>query len=288
MKMETTLLNALSIDVEDYFHVSAFEHVISMREWPTFESRVQRNVEHILHMLDESEVRATFFVLGWVAERFPALVRRIGQCGHEIACHGYAHQLVYRQDPQMFRNDVRQCLHHLEDIVGTKIDGYRAPSYSIVEQSRWALDILVEEGFRYDSSIFPIHHDRYGIPGAERWPHIIDCQGTSLIEFPLSTVRWGRWTLPVSGGGYFRLLPYWYTHWGLTRLNAEGCPAIFYLHPWEFDPQQPRIRAGWRSQWRHYTNLRKTEDRFRTLLREFRFAPVQEVLQTFFASREAI
>ncbi len=281
------MLNALSIDVEDYFHVAAFEDVVDVRDWPRFASRVEGNIEKILGILDEYGVKATFFVLGWVAERFPALITRIRQCGHEIACHGYAHQLVYRQSPQTFRADVRRCLAILEDTLGEKIHGYRAPSYSIVQASLWALDILMEEGFAYDSSIFPIRHDRYGIPGAKRFPHRIERNGNTLLEFPLSTLRYGTLNLPISGGGYFRLLPYRYTRWGMRQLNAAGYPVIFYLHPWEFDPQQPRIRGRWVSRFRHYTNLHSTEGRFRALLEEFHFVPVRDALQAFLVNEAA-
>jgi polysaccharide deacetylase family protein (PEP-CTERM system associated) len=273
------VVNAMSVDVEDYFQVSAFEHVVDRSEWPTRESRVCRNTERLLDIFDEHGVTATFFVLGWVAEHFPALVRAIAARGHEIASHGYAHRLVYSQTPDAFRSDVGRAKKLLEDACGQAVAGYRAPSFSITRQSLWALDVLIEEGYRYDASIFPVRHDRYGIPDAPRQPYLVTRASGTLTEVPGSTVRVGSTNLPVAGGGYFRLLPYWWTRWGIARLNNdEGQPAVFYLHPWEIDPDQPRIRAGMVSRFRHYRNLHKTEARLRQLLRDFRFSSLQRVL----------
>jgi polysaccharide deacetylase family protein (PEP-CTERM system associated) len=224
-------------------------------------------------------VSATFFVLGWVAERFPSLVSSIARQGHEIASHGYAHRLIYEQTPQVFRDDVRRAKDLLETAAGAKVDGFRAPSYSVTARTLWALDVLIEEGYRYDASIFPIRHDRYGIPASPRHPYVLTRAGGSLVEAPASTVRYGGLNLPVAGGGYFRILPYAWTRWGIRRINThEGRPAIFYLHPWEIDPSQPRIRAGFVSRFRHYRNLEKTEPRLRRLLREFRFSTVGRLL----------
>jgi polysaccharide deacetylase family protein (PEP-CTERM system associated) len=272
------IANAMTVDVEDYFQVSAFDRVVSRAGWDGFESRVVRNTSRVLELLDERGVRATFFVLGWVAERFPALVREIAAAGHEIASHGYHHQLLYTLTPQQFREDARAAKAVLEDAIGAPVVGFRAPSYSIVESSLWALDVLVEEGYSYDASIFPIHHDRYGIPDAERHAHVVRRQSGSLVEIPASTVRIGSMNLPIGGGGYFRLLPYAWTRWGIRRVNdGERKSVVFYFHPWEIDPEQPRFEVGAASRLRHYTGLRSAPDRLRRLLREFRFEPIVNV-----------
>jgi polysaccharide deacetylase family protein (PEP-CTERM system associated) len=268
----SAIVNAMTIDVEDYFHVSVFDGIVPRHQWERLESRVCRNTERLLAIFDECGVRSTFFVLGWVAERFPALVARIAAGGHEIASHGYAHRLIYDQTPAAFRDDVRRAKALLEDASGRIVLGYRAPSYSVTPRSLWALDILLEEGYRYDSSIFPIRHDRYGIPLSARAPYPIERKSGTLIEVPASTTRVGPMNLPVAGGGYFRILPYWWTRWGIARVNAsESQSTIFYLHPWEIDPEQPRLKAGLLSRFRHYRNLDQTEARLRALLADFRW-----------------
>ena len=270
----------MTIDVEDYFHVSAFDGVVPRSQWPQFESRVCRNTGRVLAILDDAGVTGTFFVLGWVAERHPSLVRRIAAAGHEIASHGYAHRLVYDQSPKAFREDVVRAKHLLEDIAGVPVDGFRAPSYSITPRSLWAFDVLIDAGYRYDSSVFPIHHDRYGIPVSSRQTYRIDRPGGSLIEVPASASRWCGMNLPVGGGGYFRLLPYAWTHWGLKRINTvEKRGAVFYLHPWELDDAQPRLPAGVLTGVRHYYNLDKTELRLRRLLEDFTFGPMHQMLR---------
>jgi polysaccharide deacetylase family protein (PEP-CTERM system associated) len=274
----TSILNAMSVDVEDYFQVSAFDGVVPRTTWDQRDSRVVVNTNRLLELFGHSGVTATFFVLGWVAERFPALVREIADRGHEIASHGYNHQLAYELTPEQFREDVRTAKERLEDTVGRPVLGYRAPSYSIVRSSLWALDILVEEGYAYDTSIFPIHHDRYGIPGAERHVHVLQRAAGTLVEMPASTVRVAGVNLPVGGGGYFRLLPYQWTRWGIGRVNAEGRPAVFYLHPWELDPGQPRFDVSFTTRVRHYTGLGSTERRLKRLIQEFRFDSVASVL----------
>jgi polysaccharide deacetylase family protein (PEP-CTERM system associated) len=272
-------LNAMTIDVEDYFQVSAFEQTVPRSSWESFESRVCANTERLLGILDEFQVHATFFVLGWVAERFPALVRAIDKGGHELASHGYAHGLVYAASADDFRSDIRRARTAIESAAGVRVTGYRAPSYSITRKSLWALDVLIEEGYSYDASIYPIHHDRYGIPGWRRHPHRIDGAAGSIWELPGSTVTCAGLNLPIGGGGYFRLLPYGWTASGIRRLNrVEGQPAIFYLHPWEFDPDQPRMPSGPLTSFRHYRNLDKTEDRLRRLLSEFRFGRIRDLL----------
>jgi polysaccharide deacetylase family protein (PEP-CTERM system associated) len=269
------IVNAMTIDVEDYFHVSAFAGVLDRASWPKLESRVERNTERLLDLFDQHQVRITFFVLGWVAERYPALIKSLHRRGHEVACHGLTHELVYKQTPEVFRSETQRSKSLLEDLTGAPVRGYRAASYSITNASLWALDILVELGFEYDSSIFPIYHDLYGMPNAPRRPHRV-AQG-KLLEIPLTTVQIAGQRLPCAGGGYFRLLPYSLFRWGLRRVNTEGLPAVFYMHPWEIDPDQPRIEAPLRSRFRHYTNLHRTEGRLTKLLKEFRWGRMDEV-----------
>jgi len=238
------------------------------------------NTDRLLALLDEAGVPATFFVLGWVAERFPELVRRIHRAGHELASHSYDHGLVYDKTPDTFRADLRRAKAAIATASGVEVTGYRAPSYSVVDRSLWALDVLIDEGYTYDSSIYPIRHDRYGIPSWTRHVHRLERPGGSLWELPGSTVRHFGTNLPMGGGGYFRLLPYAWTSRGIRHLNEqEGHPAIFYLHPWEVDPQQPRLNAGALSRFRHYRNLDQTEPRLRRLLAEFRFGTISQVLE---------
>jgi polysaccharide deacetylase family protein (PEP-CTERM system associated) len=271
--------NALSVDVEDYFQVAAFSGVIDRATWEARPSRVVANTSRLLELFAESDVSATFFVLGWVAERHPSIVRDILRCGHEIACHGYSHQSIFGQTPDVFRAETAKARQILEDQAQTRIRGYRAASWSITRRSLWALEILHEEGFEYDSSIFPVRHDLYGIADASREPHRIELRnGGSLIEFPPSTVRVGPVNLPVAGGGYFRMLPLAVTRWAIRRVNREGIPFLFYLHPWEIDPGQPRVRAGLKSRLRHYTNLGTCEKKLTTLLGEFPMGPIRDSL----------
>ena len=340
------MINILSVDLEDYYQVSAFDSVVKRQDWDKYESRIERNTHRLLDILNGSmrhsqsairnPVRATFFCLGWIAERYPGLIKRIKKEKHEIACHGYAHKLVYKQKKEEFREDIRKAKAILEDITGDEAIGYRAPSYSITGQSLWAFEILREEGFRYDSSIFPIHHDRYGIADAPRFPFIISMNGnntfefiilnmdteatknyspvplinqgnslshfsvnstnsinatkpsaiaglapSSLLEFPLSTVRLLGQNIPISGGGYFRLFPYSIIRKGLKHLNQRGkMPFVFYLHPWELDPDQPRMNGiSRRSRFRHYLNLEKTETRIKNLLGDFNFFSFKEAIE---------
>jgi polysaccharide deacetylase family protein (PEP-CTERM system associated) len=235
----------------------------------------------ILELLARHRTRATFFVLGWVAERHPDLVREIRAGGHELACHGYAHRLVYDMDRETLRADLRRARRAIEDASGAAVTGYRAPTFSIVRGSLWALEIVAEEGFEYDSSIFPIHHDRYGIPDAPRFPHRVGLPGgAALIEFPISTLEIGGQRVPFSGGGYFRLAPYTFIRAALRRVNRrEAMPAMIYLHPWELDPEQPRLPIRGLSRLRHYANLRRTAVKLEQLLQDFALAPAREVLR---------
>lgn len=273
--------NAFTVDVEDYFQVTAFADTVEMSSWARRESRVVRNTRALLELLAERGIRGTFFVLGWVAKRDPALINEIARQGHEIASHGMNHQLVYNQSPAEFREETRSAKRLLEDISQSPVIGYRAATYSITRRSLWALDVLAEEGFLYDSSIFPMHHDRYGIPDAKPVPHLMETsKGHKLVEFPISVLRYKGMTLPVAGGGYFRIFPYSVTRWGLKKLNASGQEFVFYIHPWEVDPAQPRIAdAGLLSRFRHYYNLGLCHSRLQSLLGDFAFAPLQTILQ---------
>jgi polysaccharide deacetylase family protein (PEP-CTERM system associated) len=289
MDINRPIVNALTIDVEDYYHVTAFEGEISRHQWDRFPSRVVPNTQRLLDLLDRHQIRATFFVLGWIAHRFPALIRAIADAGHEIGCHGYWHRLIYHMTPEEFRHDLRQARDVLEEIVGDRVVAHRAPSWSITKRSLWALDILAEEGFRYDSSIFPIYHDRYGIPKANPFPHRVNGVAERLWEFPASVVRYWKMNVPVSGGGYFRVYPVsWTAHWlGLINQRYEQ-PFLFYIHPWELDPGQPRLAAGGWGRWRHYYNLAATGRKFDWLLGQFRFGCLSQVLETYFSSEAAV
>lgn len=275
-----SIVNAFTIDVEDYFQVSALASAIPRDSWASRESRVGGSIAKLLSMLDERGIKGTFFVLGCVADRTPAVVREIAGAGHEVACHGYSHELIYNQTPEIFREETIRAKKLLEDIVGKDVIGYRAASFSITPKSRWALDTLVEAGFQYDSSIFPVRHDRYGMPGAARAPGFIDApSGGRIAEFPMSTAMMANMPVPVSGGGYFRLLPYWFIRSGLRSINErDGLPFTFYLHPWEIDPGQPRVKVGLLSRLRHYTNLEKCQARLGRLLDEFHFTTMRDVL----------
>ncbi len=317
--------------MEDYFHIHAFSNVITQSNWDYLESRVETNTHQILDILDKAnspdiKPRATFFVLGWIAERHPALVREIHSRGHEVACHGYKHQCVFKQTRKEFRENVRKAKGILEDLIGVKVIGYRASTFSITKETMWALSILYELGFRYDSSIFPINHHVYGFPGAPRLPFSIDFSHGDIIsqmkkpkylheakktnqrdggisgnyelmptshnqnqqrapdslffEFPLSTISPLGFNLPCSGGAYFRILPYWYTRWGLRKINKNNPgPAVFYIHPWELDPTLPKINnVSLLSRFRTYTNLKSTVSRFNRLLNDFSFAPLASMI----------
>jgi polysaccharide deacetylase family protein (PEP-CTERM system associated) len=273
------MLNVLSVDVEDYFHVEAFAAQIPSHSWSTFEPRVDRNIAQVLEIFGSHETKATFFILGWVAERFPRIVREIAAAGHEVGCHGSAHRRIHTQTPEQFRNDIRTARQQLMDQLQKPVDCYRAPSFSVVNETLWAMDILAEEGFRIDSSVFPVRHDLYGIPNAQRTPHWRNTpQGNSIFEFPPSTIRRMRNNVGVGGGGYLRFAPYGLTRWALRQINnVERQPAMVYFHPWELDPKQPRINAPLRSRVRHYTNLAGMRAKIEHLLTDFRFSTISEV-----------
>jgi polysaccharide deacetylase family protein (PEP-CTERM system associated) len=282
------VINALTIDVEDYFHVQAFAGVVRPEEWCRFPLRVESNTYRLLEILNPHGIHATFFMLGWVAERCPNLARDILKAGHEVGCHGYDHQMISARDETSFRRDVIRAKSLLEDQLGTTVRAYRAPSYSITQQTLWALEVLGEAGFEFDSSIFPVHHDHYGMPNAPRFPHY-KClrDGRRILEFPPSTLSFYGFNIPVAGGGYFRLFPYQFTAWAIRRINEmDAQPALVYLHPWEIDPDQPRVSASWKSQFRHYHNLQSTEEKFAQLLGDFCWGPLSKAVGACEASSE--
>ena len=264
------IVNALTIDVEDYFQVSAFADRIARSDWDTLPCRVERNIDRILELLADADAHATFFTLGWVAERYPGVVRRIKVAGHEVASHGFGHQRAGEQGRDAFLADIRLAKAVLEDIAGQEVNGYRAPSFSVGHDNRWAFDCMIEAGYRYSSSIYPIRHDHYGVPDAPRFAHEVR---PGLIEVPVATVRMLRNNLPAGGGGYFRLLPYSVSRWSIRRINAiDRKPAMFYFHPWEIDPEQPRVDGiGAKARFRHYVNLRLMQSRISRLLADFRW-----------------
>jgi polysaccharide deacetylase family protein (PEP-CTERM system associated) len=272
-----TRSNGMSVDVEEYFQVWAFEKSTSRAEWGNFQSRISESLQTTLRLFEEAEVHATFFVLGWIAERHPELIRNIVDAGHEIASHGYAHAKVTSQNSQEFRDDITRAKRILEDTSGCAVIGYRAPGFSIGSDTLWALDILKEEGYLYSSSIYPITHDHYGMPEAPRFSFRPEPDG--ILEVPLSTVEVFGKNFPCGGGGYFRLAPYSYFRWALKRMNqAEGRPAVFYFHPWELDPDQPRMKnIQLKSRFRHYVNLGRMEGRLRRLLSEFQWDRMDRV-----------
>jgi polysaccharide deacetylase family protein (PEP-CTERM system associated) len=268
-------LNAMTFDVEDYYHVEAFQSVIQREDWDNYEGRVYNSTLKILEILSRYGIKATFFILGWVAEHTPEIVKEIQAAGHEIGSHGYAHRIIYQQTRDEFADDVRRSLEIIEGITGEKVLGFRAPSFSVTKRSLWAIEILQSLGLAYDSSVFPIIHDLYGIPDAPRHPYQI---AAGFWEFPMTTIRMLGANLPVGGGAYLRLFPYWWTRWGIRRANSNGVPAVVYLHPWEVDPGHPKIKTSRINQLRHYINLEKTEDRLVALCRDFRFTSLHGLL----------
>ncbi|WP_166820452.1 XrtA system polysaccharide deacetylase [Thalassoroseus pseudoceratinae] len=276
---QTRRRHAFTVDVEDYYQVSGFAKTVPFGDWASYPSRVVENTQRVLSLLERHAVRGTFFILGWVAERHPELVRDIQAAGHEIGCHSYAHQIVYELSPDEFRDDLRRGRDILAEITGEPIVSYRAPSFSITDRSLWALETLAEEGFTIDASIYPIRHDRYGIPRADLVPHRIQTDAGMLWEFPGTCCSWGRFKLPVGGGGYLRLFPRWVTERGLHSIeNRHQRVFGVYVHPWELDPDQPRLPARLLTRIRHYRNLNATEHRLERLLERFEFTTISDVL----------
>ncbi len=302
VRVQRRPVHAFTVDLEDYYHIHAYSRVISKESWAAYPARVEDGLNRVLGMLDEFGVRATIFVLGWLAERKKRLVRQCRNLGHEIACHGFDHQAIYLNGPSHFREDIRRSKSLLEDIIGAPVLGFRAPTYSITPKTMWALRIIAEEGFVYDSSLVSIRHDYYGFPGAREEPFVLrfgnseerlrdqvlgrpascaerDGDGLSLAEFPIRTARFGRLRIPVCGGGYFRFWPYTVTFRAMKRMEEEGNPFIFYIHPWEVCRDLPRVPGvGFRSRFRTHLNLGRTENRLRRLLKDFRFSPAEDVL----------
>jgi len=274
------IANALTVDVEDYFQVSALAPYIARADWERIPCRVERNVERILELLAESGSQATFFTLGWIAERYPQLVRRIVEAGHELASHGYSHLRIHEQTPVEFAQDIRRAKALLEDLAGTEVKGYRAPSFSVGKKTLWAFDCIAQAGYRYSSSVYPIRHDLYGMPDAPRFAYR---PNDALLEIPVATARVLNHNVPAGGGGYFRLLPYCTSRALIRRVNkADRRPTVFYLHPWEIDPGQPRVLgASLKTRFRHYLNLERTEARLHSLLRDFKWRRMD---QTFLAA----
>lgn len=277
--------NAMTCDLEDYFQVENLAGVVARDQWPSMPSRLAASTDRVLALFAEAGIQATFFVLGWNAERQPELVRRVAAAGHEIASHGYAHRLITEQTPDEFRADVRHAKALLENLAGVPVLGYRAPTFSITERTRWALDILADEGYRYDSSVFPVRHDRYGIPSAPRFLHAVPSpNGRTLIEFPPTTYRFLGANLPVAGGGYLRLFPVALLAAALRRINRQGHPVMVYFHPWELDPDQPRLPVRGLRRFRHYVNLRRTARKLQYLLRRLPFTTGRAIVEAWQSS----
>jgi len=274
--LSNSALNAMTVDVEDFFHVSAFESIISPEQWQEYQPRVDRNTRRLLDVFAEKGVKATFFVLGWVAERYPELIKEIHKQGHEVASHGYAHRRATEQTPEVFRQDVKRSKEHLEDLLGDKLAGYRAPSFSIGYDSEWAFEILAELGFNYSSSTYPVKHDLYGTPD---WPRFAHNRPEGIVEIPIPTLKLMGKQIPIGGGGYFRLYPYKVTQKLVSKyLNDEKQPYSFYFHPWEIDAEQPRLKnAPLKSRFRHYVNLHSTEAKLIRLLDDFNWSTMRDV-----------
>lgn len=273
------MLNALTIDIEDYFQVSNFEGYIPRTRWEVMPIRIEESVSKILDLLSVYKIKATFFVLGWIAERMAYLIRRIWSEGHEIASHGYDHRLAYNLNPMEFRSDVRKSKSAIENAIGESVFGYRATSYSIVRRNLWYLQILAEEGFLYDSSIYPVYHDRYGIPDWDRFPQMVNFNGYSIYEIPPSTFKIFGHNIPIAGGGYLRLLPIKFLSHCISKINTvEGKPAIVYFHPWELDTDQPRIKVPFHRAFRHYHNLHTTYNKISYLMEQFNFCQISKIV----------
>lgn len=274
--MKAKICNAMTVDVEDYFQVSAFEKIINPSDWDAIAPRVEANTNHLLELFEANDVKATFFTLGWVAERFPDLIQSIAKQGHEIASHGYCHRRATQQSPAEFKQDVQRTRSLLQDLTGASVDGYRAPSFSINHSNAWAYDVLAEAGYLYSSSIYPVKHDHYGVPDAPRFKYKTQ-QG--VWELPLTTLELAGRNIPISGGGFFRLYPYWLTRWAINRLHTvDDNSYMFYMHPWEIDPGQPRIEGiDLKTRFRHYLNISRVDRRMKRLLADFNWGSIQKV-----------
>src|SRR5258707_4228602 len=292
VKRTKIMRNALTVDLEDYYHVSAFRQSITEDQWSSQQDRVERNTDLLLQWFDEVGCKATFFTLGCVAEQHPRLIRRLAEQGHEVACHSLRHRTLYEMSPEEFREDTRRAKKLLEDVSGSAVLGYRATSISITEKSIWAFEILAGLGFTYDSSVFPVRHPNYGMPQISRAPFVVDTGAGPIVEFPMPTLELAGMRSPLGGGAYLRLLPYWYTRWGIQYLNAyENRPICVYVHPWEIDPDQPRLKGNMTARLRHTLGLSGLEKKLRNLLEDFEFCPLSVLLdeigrpETVFAVR---
>ncbi len=276
--MKQNIINAMTVDVEDYFQVSAFESYIKKSNWDNLEHRVAQNTHKILDIFSEYNTKATFFTLGWVADRYPALIKRIVTEGHELACHGYEHIRVTEQTPEQFRSDIKRTKKILEDLSGYPVNGYRAASYSInTDNNSWAHQLLAEEGFKYSSSIYPVKHDLYGIPDAPRFCYK-PIKNSDFLEIPITTIKMGKKNFPCGGGGFFRFYPYFFSKWALKKINQENQSSIFYFHPWEIDPNQPKQSSiNLKTRFRHYLNLHKMESRIHKLLSDFQWDTMEHI-----------
>ena len=276
--MKQNIINAMTVDVEDYFQVSAFEPYIKKSNWDNLEHRVAQNTHKILDIFSEYNTKATFFTLGWVADRYPALIKRIVTEGHELACHGYEHIRVTEQTPEQFRSDIKRTKKILEDLSGCPVNGYRAASYSInTDNNSWAHQILAEEGYKYSSSIYPVKHDLYGIPDAPRFCYN-PIKNSDFLEIPITTIKMGKKNFPCGGGGFFRFYPYFFSKWALKKINQENQSSIFYFHPWEIDPNQPKQSSiNLKTRFRHYLNLHKMESRIHKLLSDFQWDTMEHI-----------
>jgi polysaccharide deacetylase family protein (PEP-CTERM system associated) len=267
----------LSVDVEDYFQTEAFSAVAPRTAWEGYSLRVEGNTMRLLDIFDAADAKATFFVLGWIADRLPRLIREIAERGHELACHSYWHRTVYSLTPESFRQDTADAVSAIEDAAGVHVNGYRAPTWSITRESLWAVGLLAEMGFHYDSSIYPVRHDLYGIPGAPSTPYLWKTEHRSLLEIPPATLTWGKIVLPAAGGGYLRIFPQAYSRLAIDRIGRKGHHAVMYLHPWEIDPKQPRLNGPWKSLLRQYWGLDSLEKKLREMLSDYRFVPFRDV-----------
>jgi polysaccharide deacetylase family protein (PEP-CTERM system associated) len=289
LRVVKPLKNALTVDLEDYYHVSAFADQVRPQEWATRSSRVEANTDRLLDLFAQAGCSATFFTLGWVAERYPGLIRRVAEAGHEIACHSHAHKYVYALTQEEFREDTKRAKRALEDASGREVIGYRAPSFSITMESQWAYQILAELGFVYDSSVFPVRHPNYGIPQARRFPFRVQTDAGEIVEFPMPTLDFYGLRSPFGGGAYLRFLPVWYTEWAIHYVNdREESPVCIYVHPWEIDLDQPRMEGSLTSRMRHYIGLGTVERKLRKLLNQFEFHDLGSLVQEFMGEGQVI
>ncbi len=276
------ITNIISIDIEDWFHILDLKSEISIKDFSKLDSRVERNTHILLNILDEHKVKGTFFVLGWIAEHFPHLIKEIYNRGHEIASHSYAHKICYKMDSKEFKNDTKRSIQVIEDVIGDKVIGYRAPGFSIIKKNLWTLDILIELGIKYDSSIFPSRRGHGGMPGAPIFPYYQTTpSGKVIFEFPISCIKLFNLTIAFSGGGYLRLFPYWFIKWGIQKYNKLGYPVVVYVHPREIDPHHPRLKMPLYRKFKSYVNLSSTEKKLKSLLQNFPFEPMKKIFEKY-------